>query len=123
MSRGASFPVGKVDFIQIHPVTFSEFLQEAAPELSVYLEQIEKIEPIPDLFFNQLAEKLKIYYLTGGMPEAIAALLESKDVSLTQEILQNVLNANASGLFEHVDRKIFRKSLICILYRTISQRE
>ncbi len=105
MSRGASFPVGKVDFIQIHPVTFSEFLQEAAPELSVYLEQIEKIEPIPDLFFNQLAEKLKIYYLTGGMPEAIAALLESKDVSLTQEILQNVLNAYALDFSKHVDRK------------------
>lgn len=105
MSRGASFPVGKVDFIQIHPVTFSEFLQETAPELSVYLGQIEKIEPIPDLFFNQLAEKLKMYYLTGGMPEAIVALLESKDVSLTQEILQNVLNAYALDFSKHVDRK------------------
>jgi predicted AAA+ superfamily ATPase len=33
LSRGASFPVGKVDFLQVYPVTFSEFLAEAAPEL------------------------------------------------------------------------------------------
>jgi hypothetical protein len=105
MSRGASFPVGKVDFIQIHPVTFSEFLAEAAPELSGYLEQIEKIEPIPDLFFNPLVEKLKMYYLSGGMPEAIVALLENRDVSLTQNVLQNILNAYALDFSKHVDTK------------------
>ncbi len=105
MSRGASFPVGKVDFIQIHPVTFSEFLAEAAPELSGYLEQIEKIEPIPDLFFNPLVEKLKMYYLSGGMPEAIVALLENRDISLTQNVLQNILNAYALDFSKHVDRK------------------
>ena len=105
MSRGASFPVGKVDFIQIHPVTFSEFLAEAAPELSGYLEQIEKIEPIPDLFFNPLVEKLKMYYLSGGMPEAIVALLENRDISLTQEVLQNILNAYALDFSKHVDTK------------------
>ncbi|MGV8094415.1 MAG: ATP-binding protein [Mangrovibacterium sp.] len=105
MSRGASFPVGKVDFIQIYPVTFSEFLAEAAPELSGYLEQIEKIEPIPDLFFNPLVEKLKMYYLSGGMPEAIVALLENRDISLTQNVLQNILNAYALDFSKHVDRK------------------
>lgn len=105
MSRGASFPVGKVDFIQIHPVTFSEFLAEAAPELSGYLEQIEKIEPIPDLFFNPLVEKLKMYYLSGGMPEAIVALLENRDVSLTQNVLQNILNAYSLDFSKHVDTK------------------
>jgi hypothetical protein len=105
MSRGASFPVGKVDFIQIHPVTFSEFLAEAAPRLSGYLEQIERIEPIPDLFFNPLVEKLKMYYLSGGMPEAIVALLENRDISLTQNVLQNILNAYTLDFSKHVDRK------------------
>jgi uncharacterized protein len=105
MSRGASFPVGNVDFIQVQPVTFSEFLDEAAPELLYYLDHIQKIEPIPDIFFNPLIEKLKMYFISGGMPEAIVALLENRDVSLTQDILQNILNAYTLDFSKHVENK------------------
>jgi uncharacterized protein len=58
-------------FLNIHPVTFSEFLAAADPGLHQYIEGITQIEPIPDLFFNQLKDRLKMYFISGGMPEAV----------------------------------------------------
>jgi uncharacterized protein len=110
LSRGSSFPVGKVDFMQIHPVSFSEFLAEASSELHKYLEVLEKLEPIPDIFFNPLCEKLKMYFISGGMPEAVVALLENGDMSLTQDILQNILNAYALDFSKHIDNKNIPKT-------------
>ena len=103
VTRGASFPVGKVEFIQIHPVTFAEFLAAADAGLSGYLENIEKTEAIPDIFFNPLKDKLKMYYISGGMPESIVALLENRDVELTQKALQNILNAYTLDFSKHVE--------------------
>jgi len=105
MSRGASFPVGKVDFIQVYPVTFSEFLSSAEPTLAEYLKHIDALEPIPDIFFNRLVEKFKMYYISGGMPEAVVALLDNGDVSLTQTVLQNILNAYTLDFSKHVGNK------------------
>ena len=109
MSRGSSFPVGKVDFIQVHPLTFSEFLTASSPDLSVYLNRIETIEAIPEFFFNSLTEKLKMYYLSGGMPEAAVSLIEKLDVSLTQDVLQGILNAYTLDFSKHADNKDIQK--------------
>lgn len=103
MSRGASFPVGKVDFLNIYPISFLEFLQGADESLYDYLLGIKKIEPIPDIFFNQLLDKFKMYYISGGMPEAIVELLENGDIANVQKILQNILNAYALDFSKHAD--------------------
>lgn len=103
MSRGASFPVGKVDFLNIYPVSFMEFLSAADSSLYNYMLSINKIEPIPDLFFNRLLDKFKMYYISGGMPEAVVELLESGDVANVQKILQNILNAYALDFSKHSD--------------------
>jgi uncharacterized protein len=105
LSRGASFPVGKVDFIQVHPLTFDEFLAEASGDLWHYINQIHEIGPIPDIFFSQLAEKLKIYFLTGGMPEAVVALIKNRDIEQVQNVLQNILDAYRLDFSKHVDTK------------------
>jgi len=65
MSRGASFPVGKVDFIQLYPLTFSEFLAKADLNLYSYLNGLDKIEPIPDIFFHPLVEKFEDVFSFG----------------------------------------------------------
>lgn len=105
MSRGSSFPVGKVDFLQLHPVTFSEFLASAAPELYSYLEQLDKVEPIPDIFFNPLCEQLKKYFISGGMPEAVVKLLDESDIAGTQDVLQSIINAYLLDFSKHVENK------------------
>jgi predicted AAA+ superfamily ATPase len=105
MSRGASFPVGKVEFIQIHPITFSEFLTVADAHLSSYLENLDHIEAIPDIFFNPLKDKLKMYFISGGMPESIVTLLEKKDIERTQKVLQNILNGYTLDFSKHVENR------------------
>lgn len=101
MSRGASFPVGKVDFQTIYPISFLEFLAAADQTLFNYLQSITKIEPIPDIFFSQLLDKFKMYYISGGMPEAVVELLEEGNISVVQQILQNILNAYALDFSKH----------------------
>ena len=54
------------------PMTFTEFLIANGDEnLVQYLSSVNQIQNIPDAFFNQLEEKLKMYYVIGGMPEAV----------------------------------------------------
>ena len=103
MSRGASFPVGKVDFLSIYPISFMEFLESADNALYNYLLTIDKLEPIPDIFFNQLLDKFKMYYISGGMPEAVVELIKNGDVSNVQKILQNILNAYALDFSKHAE--------------------
>jgi predicted AAA+ superfamily ATPase len=105
MSRGNSFPVGNVDFLHLTPVCFSEFLTAADSKLFDYLESIDRIEPLPDIFFHPLVEKLKMYFICGGMPEAVVALLEKQDMEKTQQVLQNIVNAYALDFSKHAENK------------------
>jgi len=63
------------------------------------------VEPLPDIFFNPLCEKLKMYFISGGMPEAVVSLLEKRDITDTQEVLQSILNAYMLDFSKHVDNK------------------
>lgn len=103
LNRGSSFPVGKVDFINIYPVSFQEFLETEDKILSEYLEGIEAVEPIADIFFNQLTDKLKMYFISGGMPEAIVSLLSDGDIERVQNNLQNILNAYKLDFSKYVE--------------------
>jgi len=105
LSRGASFPVGKVDFLNIYPLSFFEFLTASDTALAAYLDQINEITPIPDIFFNRLVEKFKMYFICGGMPEAVVAIIEKQDIELTQLVLRNILNAYTLDFSKHVENK------------------
>ena len=102
LAKPSSFPVGKVNFMQIDPMTFSEFLIANGDEnLAAYLENTNTIEPIPDAFFNPLSEKLKMYYVTGGMPESVLMWTNARDVSAKQEVLSNIINAYERDFAKH----------------------
>jgi predicted AAA+ superfamily ATPase len=105
LSRGASFPVGKVEFLQVFPVSFSEFLEAADNQLFNFLESINTIEPIPDLFFSKLTDKLKMYLISGGMPEAILTLLRNLQITETDKVLQSIINSYRLDFSKHVDNK------------------
>lgn len=94
MSGEMSLPAGKVNFRELHPMTFTEFLLASGEEnLASYLEQVQDLSPIPDSLFHPLSEKLKIYFITGGMPEAVAGWTEGQDPERVQESLTEILGA------------------------------
>ncbi len=103
LSKG--FPVGKVDFIEMGPMTFSEFLMADGDEKYVkYLQQMEKIESIPEAFFNPLIEKLKMYFIVGGMPESVLVWTEDMDVKSVDKVLSDILDAYERDFGKHADK-------------------
>ncbi len=97
-----SFPVGKVEFLNMYPMTFSEFLiADKCENLVEYMKSIKNVENIPDIFFNQLEEKLKAYFIIGGMPEAVNVWVNEKDMELVNTVQENILKAYESDFSKH----------------------
>ena len=97
-----SFPVGKVDFLDMYPMTFSEFLKaDNCENLVDYMDSIKEIINIPEIFFNRLSEKLKAYFIIGGMPEAVKSWTEEKDLEKVNKIQKNILIAYESDFSKH----------------------
>lgn len=102
LSKGKSFPVGQVDFLTLFPISFKEFLAKSDSNLYSYLNNITEIKPIPDIFFNKLIEKLRLYFITGGMPEVIRSVLENNDIIELQQIQANIINAYKLDFSKHI---------------------
>lgn len=118
LAKPSSFPVGKVNFMQIDPMTFTEFLlANGDGNLAAYLERVEEIEPLPDAFFNPLYEKLKMYYVTGGMPEPVLMWTQERDVDAMQEALSAILGAYERDFAKHPSVSEFPK--ISMLWKSI----
>lgn len=118
LARPSSFPVGKVNFMQIHPMTFTEFLlANHDVNLASYLESVNVIEPIPDAFFHPLYEKLKMYYVTGGMPEPVLMWTQARDISAMQQALADILEAYERDFAKHPSIHEFPK--ISMLWKSI----
>ncbi|MCH4156835.1 MAG: ATP-binding protein [Muribaculaceae bacterium] len=82
----------KVDIIDIHPVSFKEFLGTVDKRTCEYAENLGSIMPLPTLIMNKLRTEHLRYMLCGGMPAATSALLDDKGMASVDEALQNVLN-------------------------------
>lgn len=118
LAKPSSFPVGKVDFMQIDPMTFSEFLVANGDEnLAKYMESVDTIEPIPDAFFHPLYEKLKMYYVTGGMPEPVLMWTQNRDTGAMQHSLSGIIDAYERDFAKHPDPKEFPK--ISMVWKSI----
>lgn len=98
------FPVGKVDFLDMGPMTFTEFLLANGDEnLVEYISQIDSLDNIPDAFMNPLNEKLKMYFVTGGMPEAVLVWTEDGDIKAADKVLSEILTAYQSDFGKHTE--------------------
>ena len=105
LSKGDSFPVGKVEFLRIYPLTFKEFLAAETPELFDFIEKLTAIEEIPLIIFNRLTESFYRYQATCGMPEAVANFLENRGMEKLDEDLQRVIHAYELDFSKHVEKK------------------
>ena len=98
------FPVGKVDFLRMGPMSFEEFLEANGDHNLVgYLKGIDTISAVPELFSGPLTEKLKMYFVVGGMPEAVKVWTEEGDIREVDKIQSEILDAYEYDFAKHAD--------------------
>jgi predicted AAA+ superfamily ATPase len=85
-------PVGKVKVIKMFPVTFKEFLRASDPSTYGWIENLEDICHLPTIILNKLNSEYRRYQVSGGMPDAIVALLDNKGVGAVESALQDILD-------------------------------
>jgi len=118
LAKPSSFPVGKVDFLEISPMSFSEFLiANGDRNIFDYLRSVDSISPIPDAFFNPLYEKLKMYYITGGMPESVKMWTQERSTELMQTALLNIIDAYERDFAKHPHPSEYPK--ISLIWKSI----
>lgn len=70
---GSGFPVGKVEFLDLHPMSFEEFLSGIGEDKALPYVQEAPTGPLPEVVHGKLWDLLKAYFVVGGLPEAVAA--------------------------------------------------
>ncbi|HDL07461.1 MAG TPA: ATP-binding protein [Desulfobacteraceae bacterium] len=102
MSSPKSFPVGKVNFLDLFPMTFYEFLEGVGEAgLRSYLESLVQFQPLPDAFHQRLTDLLRKYYYCGGMPEAVFCLAQGGSVQDVRAVHKEILTAYALDFAKH----------------------
>lgn len=104
MHEAVSFPVGKVEFMDLYPLSFREFLNALGQSQLVTVLEKEDWELI-SLFHNKLVEYLKIYYFVGGMPGVVMEYLDTKDFNRVRVVQQEILNAYDNDFSKHAPNK------------------
>lgn len=100
MQKNNSFPVGKVDFMRMYPMSFFEFLENIGQNL--LLENLEsKNWSVINTFHEKLVELLRLYYFIGGMPEAINNYLQFEDLNQVREIQDKILLGYENDFAKH----------------------
>lgn len=108
LHQGTSFPVGKVDFLKLYPLSFSEFLMATGNERFAELLKNQDYEMITS-FKQTYIDALKHYYFVGGMPEAVQSFAESKDFNEVRTIQKRILAAYEQDFSKHAPNEIVPK--------------
>lgn len=99
-----SFPVGQVDFLELRPLSFFEFLEAAGEGMLVEL--LRNAEPeITAPFRDRLTDWLKQYLYVGGMPEAVARFVETKDYTAVREVQNDILRGYENDFSKYTDNR------------------
>ncbi|MFA6582076.1 MAG: ATP-binding protein [Paludibacter sp.] len=103
--KQTSFPVGKVDFIDLYPMSFTEFLLALGEErLTEVLKQKDWITL--SIFKNKLTDYLRYYFFVGGMPEVVASYIEMKDMQQVRHIQNRILLSYQGDFSKHAPYEI-----------------
>lgn len=105
LHQGTSFPVGKVDFLKLYPLSFREFLMATDKERFAELLDKRNFQMITS-FKQTYIDTLKHYYFVGGMPEAVQNFAENKDFNEVREIQKRILAAYEQDFSKHAPNEI-----------------
>jgi uncharacterized protein len=101
------FPVGQVNFEHLYPLSFMEFLEAIGESMiKTYITSLARVELLPEPFHNKLNELLKIYYFTGGMPEAVLTWVNSKDFNAVRKVHREILKSYDLDFSKHAPKNL-----------------
>lgn len=100
--EGASFPVGKVDRLEMYPMSFKEFLLESKSRRIVNsIENFDITKLLPDYILDNLNREYTNYLLVGGMPEAVKVWFENHNLAEVNEIQDNIIAGYENDFAKH----------------------
>lgn len=105
LHQGTSFPVGKVDFLKLYPLSFKEFLMANGKERFAELLDKQDFQMITS-FKQTYIDALKHYYYVGGMPEAVQIFTENKDFNEVRTVQKRILEAYEQDFSKHAPNEI-----------------
>lgn len=105
INNSSSFPVGKVEFLDMYPLSFSEFL-DALGHIDLRLILENNDWNLINAFRLKLQELLKTYYLIGGMPEAVADYCTNQSLEKVRDIQKNILRTYELDFSKHAPPNI-----------------
>lgn len=91
LGKTSSFPVGKVNFLTLYPLSFSEYLEAIGEQLLV--EKGALLQTLPEVIHEKMLERLKMYFFLGGMPEVVRDYIENQDIKAARQIQNDILKA------------------------------
>jgi hypothetical protein len=101
-----SFPVGQVNFLNLYPMSFLEFLDALGKTYLRHLIEGKKngFEPFPEPFHVELVELLKYYYFTGGMPEAVDTYFRTNSFANVRQIQKEIIDSYLLDFSKHAEK-------------------
>ena len=105
LHEGTSFPVGKVDFIDLYPLNFQEFLIAIGEEKLVNILN-EKDWDLINIFKDKFISYLREYYFIGGMPATVNKYIETKDYKKVRNVQLKLLQAYEEDFSKHAPNDI-----------------
>ena len=100
--QNISFPVGKVNRLQLYPMSFKEFvIANGREDLIEVFDEWPVDRPVPELYSVPMKKLLKEYYIVGGMPEAVKTWIETGDIAEAEEVQNEILKDYADDFSKH----------------------
>lgn len=103
LSKGDSFPVGKVEFCDLHPLTFREYLMTVETKVCDFIDAMDAVAALPEIIIAKLEERYRQYIVTGGMPAAVKAFVEGKGMEDVDRELGFIISAYTNDFATHAD--------------------
>ncbi|MCL1974756.1 MAG: AAA family ATPase [Firmicutes bacterium] len=107
--KGTSFPVGKVEFLALFPMSFYEFLLAQNKKLAERLKDSRMDDSIWQTFKTQLEEKYRDYQIVGGMPEVVQSWIDKKSIEDVEKIQSQIIQSYENDFAKYAPINYFPK--------------
>jgi hypothetical protein len=120
LAQPKSYPVGKVNLLEIAPMTFDEYLLASDEGLYHYYQSIQKEQKVEEIFHRRLLDSYHYYLIIGGMPECVSSWLSNKDPEKVHQIQRELIEIYENDFSKH-NGKVNSGRILMVFRSIVSQ--